>query len=91
MRGAPGTPCSITLDMAPGPLAGDPEEGDQLRTEAGTWYLITKARRVNNRTPLPDGVTGRWHLSCVRLADRDIDFDGRTIAVRWHKRERARR
>jgi hypothetical protein len=59
MRGQPGTTCKISYDLN---ARTAPEEGDFLRTESGTCYMVDVARQ----SPTLD----RVYLTCTRL---DVD------------------
>lgn len=87
MRGVPGTSCRITYDYrAPHhPEFDPPVEGDFLRTEAGSCYLIDEVRRS------PKYPTTRVILTCTRLEPDAVQHGQEGVwSLYWHRRERSR-
>lgn len=75
--------CALSYDLAPD--RPDPAEGDVLRTEAGSSYLILGARRVRSSVH-----PRRFALDCERIsreqADKALTDGARLFPMRWYGR-----
>lgn len=74
-----GTPATLSMTME-----GWPHKQvlalDYLKSEAGSWYLIEEAVKVNSKLSV-----WRWRFHCIRVAEPE-DVDPDVVAEFYWKR-----
>ena len=76
-----GTHCKLYYDSP-----RDVQEGDVVRTSAGSCYRIVGVRRQHRGKH-----AGRWHLDCVRIGESDVEADDTVHPLHWYSRKRRRK
>lgn len=74
-----GTPTTLPIDFEPGGRPGPP--GTVFASDAGAFYLLESARRVDSSKH-----PNRWRLDVIRLDPDDVPDEGPAWQFHWHQR-----